>query len=499
MTSPWTAGNGRGLRACAILPAALAGMGCSSEGDSHALPQPASDAAVDQRADVWIDGGTSDGSGCTPKSCLEFGAQCGLVPDGCGGTVDCGKCPSGQNCGGAGPYHCGLSECIPKTCMQLNASCGLVPDQCGDTLSCGECLYPETCGGGALPNQCSCTPGTCVSLGAQCGVVLDGCGGLLECGNCPPGKICGGEKANQCGDAPCEPLTCKEVGADCGMHPDGCDGVLNCGTCSAPQTCGGGGDPKACGCTPTTCGAQGAKCGSLSDGCGGTLSCGACTYGSCQSNQCVCTPTTCVGQGAQCGTISDGCGGSLACGTCTPPKQCGVAGVPNVCSCTPALCPPFYQNSFEAGTDFPTGWLVWHNCAADATWYVEVASYPAPSGGAKNLRFHTTNFLGPPCAFPGAYAASPKWPAVPGKTYRVETWSRNAGHTAGTSILFYDSQGTEIKQVAADWAPDAWQYHANPPVSGVAPAGAVQLQVRLSLRSGSAHADLDLLAVYEEP
>jgi hypothetical protein len=142
---------------------------------------------------------------------------------------------------------------------------------------------------------------------------------------------------------------------------------------------------------------------------------------------------------------------------------------------------------------------VWHNCAADATWYVEVASYPAPSGGAKNLRFHTTNFLGPPCAFPGAYAASPKWPAVPGKTYRVETWSRNAGHTAGTSILFYDSQGTEIKQVAADWAPDAWQYHANPPVSGVAPAGAVQLQVRLSLRSGSAHADLDLLAVYEEP
>jgi hypothetical protein len=39
---------------------------------------------------------------CTPKSCLEMGADCGPVADGCGGIVDCGTCAPPQICGGGG-------------------------------------------------------------------------------------------------------------------------------------------------------------------------------------------------------------------------------------------------------------------------------------------------------------------------------------------------------------------------------------------------------------
>jgi hypothetical protein len=37
---------------------------------------------------------TDSGGACMPKSCVQQGFQCGVGPDGCGGTVDCGPtCP----------------------------------------------------------------------------------------------------------------------------------------------------------------------------------------------------------------------------------------------------------------------------------------------------------------------------------------------------------------------------------------------------------------------
>jgi hypothetical protein len=35
---------------------------------------------------------------CTPATCQSLGKQCGTWPDGCGGTLNCGTCPSGYSC-----------------------------------------------------------------------------------------------------------------------------------------------------------------------------------------------------------------------------------------------------------------------------------------------------------------------------------------------------------------------------------------------------------------
>src|SRR5262249_33612673 len=35
---------------------------------------------------------------CTPTTCTAEGADCGSISDGCGGTLDCGTCPTDQAC-----------------------------------------------------------------------------------------------------------------------------------------------------------------------------------------------------------------------------------------------------------------------------------------------------------------------------------------------------------------------------------------------------------------
>lgn len=199
-----------------------------------------------------------------------------------------------------------------------------------------------------------------------------------------------------------------------------------------------------------------------------------------------------------CGTLADGCGGTLNCGTCVAPKQCGASGAANVCGCNPTICPPFYTNEFESGSDFPDAWGTWHNCPTDAAWSIALAPYPAPSGGASNARFHTTGFLSA-CNWPGAYAQSPSFPAQPGRTYRVESWSRHGGSTAGATILFFSASGTELVQFQQLFEADAWEYRENPPTVGVAPANASYLQVRILLTTPDAYLDFDRLAIYLEP
>jgi hypothetical protein len=46
-------------------------------------------------------------------------------------------------------------------------------------------------------------------------------------------------------------------------------------------------------------------------------------------NVCGCTPAVCPPNA--CGDLDDGCGGTVACGTCKPPTSCGGGGVPNRC------------------------------------------------------------------------------------------------------------------------------------------------------------------------
>jgi hypothetical protein len=292
---------------------------------------------------------------CKAKTCSDYPAgTCGKQSDGCGGvTADCMTCPSGQTCGAGGPSTCGTSgTCTPKTCATLGAECGTLPDGCGGTVTCPACQQ-GTCGGGGVAYRCgspSCTPSSCAAQGLECGKTGDGCGNVIECAACPEGTTCGGAGIlDSCGAPDCTPLLACPQGKDCGDMPDGCGGSIHCGSCSTGQSCGGGGAANVCGnasCAPQTCAQQGGQCGSMSDQCGGVATCGACpTDQVCNGqNQCVpieCTPKTCKDLGTECGPIADGCGGLLDCGTCPSGQGCGAGGVPGQCGanqCTPKTC-----------------------------------------------------------------------------------------------------------------------------------------------------------------
>jgi hypothetical protein len=185
----------------------------------------------------------SDTPMCTPKKCSDFGYNCGMQGDGCGGVINSGTCTSPQVCGGSGvPGVCG-SGCTPKTCAQLGYNCGPAGDGCGNLIaSCGTCPTGQTCGGGGKAGQCgmgACTPATCASLNLQCGQTGDGCGGTLNCGTCPTGQTCGGGGTQGvCGMPSCTPRTCASVGATCGPIGDGCGGTVDCGSCPSGYTCG---------------------------------------------------------------------------------------------------------------------------------------------------------------------------------------------------------------------------------------------------------------------
>lgn len=146
----------------------------------------------------------SDASSCTPKTCAAQGAECGDIPDGCGGVLDCGACDASLFCGGDGPNKCGSTPCVPRTCKELAATCGAISDGCGTILDCGTCTAPETCGGGGTSNVCGCTPKPyCTSN--ECGSEPDGCGGSISCGICEPGYKCLGGFC-ECIKNPCLPV-----------------------------------------------------------------------------------------------------------------------------------------------------------------------------------------------------------------------------------------------------------------------------------------------------
>jgi hypothetical protein len=98
---------------------------------------------------------TTDLPECTPESCVDAGAQCGPVADGCGSLIQCGSCEEPDTCGGAGtPNQCGNDGCVSTSCEAQEAECGAIADGCGGTLECGPCPENETCGGGGHANEC---------------------------------------------------------------------------------------------------------------------------------------------------------------------------------------------------------------------------------------------------------------------------------------------------------------------------------------------------------
>jgi hypothetical protein len=319
--------------------------------------------------------GAPDGGACSPISCASQGLACGPAGDGCGNVIECGTCPTGQTCGGAGtPGHCGAPDggaCSPRSCNAQNIECGPAGDGCGNALNCGTCPAGQTCGGGGVPGQCgapdggACVPRSCGVQNIGCGPAGDGCGNAIECGTCPTGETCGGGGiSGQCG-APdggaCVPRSCGVQNIGCGPAGDGCGNAINCGTCPAGETCGGAGTSGQCGlidggtCVPESCGVQNIACGPAGDGCGNAISCGTCPAGQACGGGGVpgrcgapdsgaCVPMTCLAQSISCGPAGDGCGNAIACGVCQAPLSCGGGGISGVCgapdagSCVALTC-----------------------------------------------------------------------------------------------------------------------------------------------------------------
>jgi hypothetical protein len=94
--------KGGGVRYLWVLALGLAGASCVS-----ARSEPSSPPVAQGPAREVVDAGPP----CVPRSCVQARARCGVISDGCGGSVDCGPCaprcqPDEMDC-------CGI--CIPRS------------------------------------------------------------------------------------------------------------------------------------------------------------------------------------------------------------------------------------------------------------------------------------------------------------------------------------------------------------------------------------------------
>jgi hypothetical protein len=319
------------------------------------------------------------------------GKECGVEGDGCGGTYECGECGRDEACGIEEAFQCdvmpdGTDDDCPAeipSCADVDAECGIIGNGCGGTIDCdmetGGCDDDEVCGFGG-PQKCGAPP-TCTPIPAatacagKCGIVSNGCGvevngGIIDCSAmfpCPNGETCGGGgTANECGaggsnDCTPIPQATACAGKTCGAASDGCTGSYTCGSgCGTGQACING-SCQGTTCTPigqaTAC--AGMECGQVGDGCSGTYDCGMCPTGeSCglrTAFTCDPTPGNCVPRtpqaacaGKECGIVYDGCGTAAAnqidCaalnGGCQSGEFCGLnqpfqCGTPTTPPCTP--------------------------------------------------------------------------------------------------------------------------------------------------------------------
>ena len=110
---------------------------------------------------------------CSPATCATLGQTCGPAYDGCGGTLDCGRCPAPDTC-------------EPVTCSSYGRTvCGVLSDGCGNALDCGGCTGDAVCGGGSRPNECATPPqrASCTQLRGKEALepVSGGIQGLRQC------------------------------------------------------------------------------------------------------------------------------------------------------------------------------------------------------------------------------------------------------------------------------------------------------------------------------
>jgi hypothetical protein len=201
-----------------------------------------------------VDALTQDATNNDPRCPSSHAAASGGCPaPGLDCTYPEGTCSCPAACAGS----CG--GCTPKTCLEQGYECGPAGDGCGNLIECGTCPAPSSCGGGGVPGRCGvpdggsydgCVPQTCGSLssslgGTACGAHGDGCGGLLSCGGCNPADtcatpagVCTAPPSWSCNAQPCPPAqpgpftSCASPGLTCTYWSPAC--------CSLPVQCAGG-------------------------------------------------------------------------------------------------------------------------------------------------------------------------------------------------------------------------------------------------------------------
>jgi hypothetical protein len=145
------------------------------------------------------------GACCTPNCA---GKVCGS--DGCGGS--CGTC--------TGPNQAcqnGKCVCVPKTCGYWE--CGIVPDGCGGTVDCTGCPAGYACQGTTCVCQPNCAGKSCGSDG--CGGTCGPCAGTCYNGTCLTGPGCSTSNTPGCGGCACQECVCEQDAYCCSTAWDG--------------------------------------------------------------------------------------------------------------------------------------------------------------------------------------------------------------------------------------------------------------------------------------
>ncbi len=94
----------------------------------------------------------------------------------------------------------------PTTCAAEGKNCDAIPDGTGGSVNCGTCAPPEVCGGGGVANVCgACEPNPNPCGDRYCGEAFDGCSTTVSCGSCANEEICNSN--GQCESIYVRPLT----------------------------------------------------------------------------------------------------------------------------------------------------------------------------------------------------------------------------------------------------------------------------------------------------
>lgn len=163
-------------------------------------------------------------SACDPNGepCENNPSLCGDTFDSCGDPITCPDNCSQQSAGGVclEGWCCSPKlECAPE-------DCGVVDNGCGGTIDCtGNSCGTESCVDGRC---CTADPGACVET--ECGDVWDGCE-VVHCSSCPGTQKC---YNNSCIDSVCD-----ANGDECGSEPNSqvIEADEFCGDCADDQGC----------------------------------------------------------------------------------------------------------------------------------------------------------------------------------------------------------------------------------------------------------------------